>query len=483
MSESRAPRSAWCSSPLALLTSGQVPRFAYKTAFSLIRVRDSNAERSSLQQLLLDKSKGRQPCLPNAVDAFIVLSQGKATIWTGPNSTSSNTLVDPSSRLDVEDVRRVYKALGVRRLRLRLLTMAEMQAASRRIESAVAARGAAAIASTPAQWLRAAATNIPRWSVRWRPHSRMFYLRHLAFRAALDEGVQYRHFLYVREDNAFLDPAASLAAFAGAHFAPAEAKGLRATDERASSAESSSTRGVVAVDEQCGWGSYSDKLFLANAAGASALFAGDEDEHVAHMSSWVQLALLPPMAPQRLRPFPTTAKIDGRNAKLALDVATSDPLQTEYFLQTLLLAHEVDVHPIAFHRTDVRRLAPGSASARLAASPAMQVGGGGHSSLDAEQASTARLLEHICVPDLYWNCRKGAHMRGLARCHDWNRGEDASNVTDAESTTSRRRSLRSLPRERHTGADSPVLPVEDMCALLLLVVLVAFLVRLWGTGE
>ena len=149
----------WCSSPLALLTSGQAARFTYRVAFALVK---GKAGRTPLQQLLVDK---KHPSCTPVVDAFIVLSLGKAAIWTGPNvsATSRNDAPPP---LDAQDVRREYKRLGVRAVKIELLSAQAM----------------------------------------------------------------HRHFLYVREDNAFLEPAAALAAFANEHMR----RGARSDDSAAS---------------------------------------------------------------------------------------------------------------------------------------------------------------------------------------------------------------------------------------------------------
>ena len=68
--------STWCASPLAILTSGQQSRFTYKTAFNLVRAKNG---RTSLQQLLADRT---YHCVPQKVDAFIVLSLGRSSTWT-----------------------------------------------------------------------------------------------------------------------------------------------------------------------------------------------------------------------------------------------------------------------------------------------------------------------------------------------------------------------------------------------------------------
>ena len=59
----------------------------------------------------------------------------------------------------------------------------------------------------------------------------------------------------------------------------------------------------------------------------------------------------------------------------------------------------------------------------------------------------------VCVPDLYWHCRaRGAHMKGLARCHDWNQLGRAANESDSEqlrlATGESNHRSRSKPKER-----------------------------------
>ena len=65
-------------------------------------------------------------------------------------------------------------------------------------------------------------------------------------------------------------------------------------------------------------------VYLADAAGAAALFSASYPTHVARMTEWVQLAMLPPNAPQRIRPLPSSVGwlVNGSLA--------GDPLQTEY---------------------------------------------------------------------------------------------------------------------------------------------------------
>ena len=100
-----------------------------------------------------------------------------------------------------------------------------------------------------------------------------------------------------------------------------------------------------------------------------------------------------------------------------------------YFLQSLLLSQHVSVFPIGFHRTDVRRVGSiardTARGSRLAADFARQDGTAGYNHTSSawtapDGPGVTLQLERVCVPDLYWNCRRGAHKHGLQRCHDWN---------------------------------------------------------------
>ena len=89
----------------------------------------------------------------------------------------------------------------------------------------------------------------------------------------------------------------------------------------------------MALDDRCGWGSWSDKIYLADRRGAAALFGATYEDHLDRMTEWVQLSMLSPSAPQRLRPLPSSVGwlINGT-------AVAGDPMQTEYFLMPLALS-------------------------------------------------------------------------------------------------------------------------------------------------
>lgn len=112
---------------------------------------------------------------------------------------------------------------------------------------------------------------------------------------------------YVREDNAFLEPAAALAAFAADHLCtqrtppPPHKQQQLPLDGVLGAASGGDGRsgGVVAVDELCGWGSFSDKIYLADELGAAALFGRTSADHVRALAPRDEhiIPLMPLMTP------------------------------------------------------------------------------------------------------------------------------------------------------------------------------------------
>ena len=97
----------------------------------------------------------------------------------------------------------------------------------------------------------------------------LFWLRHAAFAMSLAAREPYTHWLYAREDTVFLGPSTVLRSLVARERAAAARAAARAP-----------ARALVAVDEHCAFHAESDKAYLANAAGARALFGASFDEHV-----------------------------------------------------------------------------------------------------------------------------------------------------------------------------------------------------------
>jgi len=92
----------------------------------------------------------------------------------------------------------------------------------------------------------------------------MMWLRHAAFTMALEHGT-YDGYTYWREDNLFFTPLK---------------ESVFPTPDGAR----------MVVDSHCGWGSYSDKIYVANTGGANLLFDRSFEEFKQKMQRWVQWA-------------------------------------------------------------------------------------------------------------------------------------------------------------------------------------------------
>jgi hypothetical protein len=94
---------------------------------------------------------------------------------------------------------------------------------------------------------------------------KMLWLRHVVFSMSQTHGVEYDGYTYWREDNLF--------------YSPLE-EGLFP----------SSLGAKVLVDKWCGFGSYSDKIYVANLAGANLLFDRSSEQFQQKMQVWVHYA-------------------------------------------------------------------------------------------------------------------------------------------------------------------------------------------------
>lgn len=328
--------SCGCGASVAFLISGQLARFSYPISFA-------DLDDGSLRSLFDSPDE----CRPK-VDVFAVLSVASGHRSVSNYWGSSQRLNTEPANETIVHIRRHFLSRGARRVHVTLLNESTLDAWMVQLAESCATR----IKRKPgapqnmSEW-RAAVHRIPNWERRWLPHGRMFLMRHLVFMEAAPAG--YHWFVYMREDNRFLRPAASLTAFARNHICSEGAKG----------------RAVVAVDELCGFGGYSDKVYLASPRGAAELFGTSFEQHAQHMAAWVS----PPLRNQSQRPV-------------------NDPMQTEIFLRELLDGAGVTVHQLPFHRTDVRVVADGK--------------GGPVSSPE------------FCVESHYWSC--ASNHTGLTKC-------------------------------------------------------------------
>merc|ERR1719198_2634553 len=140
---------------------------------------------------------------------------------------------------------------------------------------------------------------------RYKTNGNMMLLRHLAHASALGAEStlkkHYTHFLYLREDNAFVKPVHS-----------------------AWDAIQDMPSNMVLVDKYCSWKSKSDKIYLAGREGARVLFSASLKEHAMDMSRWVNRAI------------------------------RGGTMQSESWLSYLMTSSGLDVQHNDFHRVDLR---------------------------------------------------------------------------------------------------------------------------------
>merc|ERR1740117_266811 len=111
---------------------------------------------------------------------------------------------------------------------------------------------------------------------------------------------------------------------------------------------------TVMVDMYCGFGSYSDKMYVTGRLGADVLFARTLEDHARNMAKWLNRGLY-----------------KGGNS-----------LQTEGWVQHLLESSGTIVERFDFHRTDLRYVDN---------------------------------LQTPCVPSMYYKCTSQPGV-GYARC-------------------------------------------------------------------
>ena len=290
--------------PLALLVSGQSARVLPRPFY--------DSPRLGLRHLFADRAKH---CAPS-VDVFIALSHGGATFdftqvldGGGDPPAMFHGAEDPA--LISRRLERAYSHLGARRVRIRLIDALVMEQNNSAVEDAVGRYAAARYDIQPATWWQAA-KSILNFPMRWRT-GRMYLLRFIAFsmarafQATVSEA--YAWYLCMREDNMWLRPPPPLPspganASAASQQAPPPppraafpggfADAVRRFEAGWPGCHAAAGAPLVLVDDECGFGAFSDKIFLANAKGGAALWGANWEAHVEAMARWIELALVPP---------------------------------------------------------------------------------------------------------------------------------------------------------------------------------------------
>lgn len=313
---------------VAVLISGQTYRFVYKDGYQHVPLKGVVCGQST-----------SSTC---SFDVFIVLAgtdndpfeHRNATEWAMINGSeelsSDRALTEAAldaSCLDPPPYERSEKAIrsffadqGADHVDINILSEEDFAQRVNERDELVQKMGPDALHMTREDWLAIASKQYQWW--RYKPNGNMMFLRHLVHASALAAEsklkVRYSHFLYLREDNAFVEPARPI--WDTIQHMPSK---------------------TVMVDKYCpcGLASVSDKLFLAGRSGAHVLFSATLEEHAMNISSWVNRA------------------IHGNRLQSAwTSYLLGSLMQSENWARHLLTSSGIRLQYGDFHRVDLRYL-------------------------------------------------------------------------------------------------------------------------------
>jgi len=282
---------------IAVLIAGQCQRFVYQDQTGpLFNFTDDKDDSSTTAAATWE------------VDVYITLHCGAAvhTPFSGAGTLSPVPYMqtNQTSIELVNEIRHWYQhEHGARRVSIELLDDAHMDAVQRELEWHILDphHSDGEFVNGTADELRALAAAIAGRlgdrSRRWSAELRKFYLRHRVYARAVaqqsdnddDDDDSYDGFVFWREDNIFVTP----------FHLPAVWREMNEEGEKMRKTKNftinygnhataiATTTPLVAVDAACKFGSYSDKMYVANPAGAALLLGRTWVDHVAHMKAYV----------------------------------------------------------------------------------------------------------------------------------------------------------------------------------------------------
>ena len=287
----------------AMIVSGQLSRFTYQDAFARLP--------GGLRALACGRLRG---CTVK-VDVHVVLQvAGAVSAWQGSSQFEDPTAPQrpPYHRPghEDEDFKGHFYGLGANLVSSQYISEAALKKmdlfTKRQLDLSL--RGD----RSDEEW-EATLRRLPKWDRRWPAHFRMFFLRHVAFSQALKWeqhlGIRYTHFLYVREDNAFLGPSSS------------------SLVHLARLLERNGTE--VAWDSHCLHDGMSDKAFFAKRVAAEHLWGSGLEEYLKTVILWMDVAIR------------------------TMNIMT-DPLCTETALMVLVRFARLKFQAADLNRTEVR---------------------------------------------------------------------------------------------------------------------------------
>lgn len=210
--------------------------------------------------------------------------------------------------LEPKDIEAYFKSMGAQFFHLSL------------VDSVTVDQLRGAVLSTWKPSVREQLLNTPRWIA----NSGMFILRHLVFMESLHGeqasggDIVFTAFIYQREDNVYFQSTPM----------------NLAKDLPMAHVLSNASVPIVIVDMFCGWGSYSDKIYLANVKGANIVFCPDLSTLASFFRKWIIRGLW------GLRDYRAGS---GRY-----------PFQTEIHLKRLYNEHRAQITQHNFTRTEMR---------------------------------------------------------------------------------------------------------------------------------
>eukprot|EP00656_Telonema_subtile_P006126 TRINITY_DN12812_c0_g1_i3.p1 TRINITY_DN12812_c0_g1~~TRINITY_DN12812_c0_g1_i3.p1 ORF type:complete len:449 (+),score=38.92 TRINITY_DN12812_c0_g1_i3:33-1349(+) len=294
---------------VAIMISGQLHRFIY---------RDQHGPFFAYETI------PSQHC-GRVIDVYITLHNGTVVApWDGHVTT-----IPYLSNTTHESIRSWFIARGAQSVRIQSIGDARLQSMVEQIHQ------------IPEVATPKTTSMIEDFSAeRWHSNLKMFFLRHLVYRMTLD--IEYDVYLYQREDNHFIQPLA-----------------LNSVLPKLNSPR---RKPNIALDLWCGFGAFSDKLYVTNPAGAAVLFDRTMDGFKQKIVSWIEYA-------------------DLRKSQ---DKLPDYYFQTEAFLGYRVMANS-GIHKLDIHRIDARYVD-----------------------------------NRLCIPGMYWKCAPDLKARNtLAVCPEF----------------------------------------------------------------
>ena len=234
---------------IAVLIAGQLARFTWREEAGALVV-------------------PADPACPPVVDVYIALQTGAAihapTSGWGQGSTGAASYtqvhVPYADETSAADLEAWYKRRGARQVHVEWVAPEEAAGFRTRLYAAC----------SPEERAHVDAENRLR-DRRLVGTVNQLYVKHRAFAQAVESGEAYDGYTAWREDNFFFEPLPQGA------FPPPSAAGAN-----------------VVVDRHCGWHFFSDKIYVANRAGAALLFSEAEAAMVEKLRGYVRYALTHP---------------------------------------------------------------------------------------------------------------------------------------------------------------------------------------------